>query len=91
MAAMYTCEIQVKAEVLGKLFASLGKRHGKVVQEEMIEGSSTFMVTAHLPVIESLQFAQEIRRQTSGKLFFGYYLSFTSCLQMTSNIFFYYL
>ena len=32
----------------------------------MVEGSSTFTVTAHLPVVESFQFAQEIRRQTSG-------------------------
>lgn len=66
MAAMYSCNIQVKVEVLGRLYASLGKRHGKVVHEEMIEGSSTFSVTAHLPVVESFQFAQEIRRQTSG-------------------------
>ena len=36
------------------------------VHEEMVEGSSTFSVTAHLPVVESFQFAQEIRRQTSG-------------------------
>ena len=48
------------------MYASLGKRHGKVVHEEMVEGSSTFSVTAHLPVVESFQFAQEIRRQTSG-------------------------
>ncbi len=66
MAAMYTCDVQVKAEVLGKLYASLGKRHGRVVAEDMVEGSSTFTVTAHLPVVESFQFAQEIRRQTSG-------------------------
>ena len=66
MAAMYSCDIQVKTEVLGKLFASLGKRHGKVVREELLEGTSTFVVTAHLPVVESFQFAQEIRRQTSG-------------------------
>merc|ERR1712117_91786 len=45
---------------------SLGKRHGKVVHEEMVEGSSTLSVTAHLPVVESFQFAQEIWRQTSG-------------------------
>ena len=57
---------QVKVEALGRLYASLGKRHGKVVHEEMVEGSSTFSVTAHLPVVESFQFAQEIRRQTSG-------------------------
>ncbi len=66
MAAMYSCDVQVKAEALGKLYASLGRRHGRVVGEEMVEGSSTFTVTAHLPVVESFQFAQEVRRQTSG-------------------------
>ena len=50
--------VQVKVEALGRLYASLGKRHGKIVQEEMVEGSSTFSVTAHLPVVESFQFAQ---------------------------------
>ncbi len=77
VAAMYSCDIQVKSEALGKLFASLGKRNGKVVMEEMVEGSSTFVVTAHLPVAESFQFAQEIRRQTSGlampQLFFSHW------------------
>ncbi len=66
MLAMYACTVQVKAEALGKLYASLGKRHGTVVDETMVEGSSTFTVSAHLPVVESLQFAQEVRRQTSG-------------------------
>merc|ERR1712117_543774 len=41
MAAMYTCDIQVKVEALGRLYASLGKRHGKVVHEEMVEGSTS--------------------------------------------------
>ena len=66
MAAMYSCDITVKADVLGKMYAVLGKRHGKIVQENMIEGSSRFTVTAHLPVIESFDFAAEIRKQTSG-------------------------
>lgn len=66
MAAMYTCDIAVKAEVLGKMFALLNKRHGKVVSENMVEGSDIFTVTAHLPVVESFNFANEIRKQTSG-------------------------
>ena len=66
MAAMYSCDIAVKADVLGKMYAVLGKRHGKIVQETMIEGSSMFKVTANLPVIESFDFAAEIRKQTSG-------------------------
>jgi len=66
MAAMYSCDIDVKADVLGKMYAVLSKRHGKIVEETMIEGSSMFTVTAHLPVIESFDFAAEIRKQTSG-------------------------
>ena len=31
-------------EALGRLYASLGKRHGKVVHEEMVEGSRLKMV-----------------------------------------------
>ena len=66
MAAMYSCDIAVKADVLGKMYAVLNKRQGKIVNENMIEGSSMFTVTAHLPVIESFDFAAEIRKQTSG-------------------------
>ncbi len=64
---MYTCDITVKADVLGKMYAVLNKRQGKIVKENMIEGSSSFVVTAHLPVVESFDFANEIRKQTSGK------------------------
>lgn len=66
VAAMYSCDIQVRAEVLGRMYSVLGRRHGKVVCEDMIEGSSVFTITAHLPVIESFNFAQEVRKQTSG-------------------------
>ena len=32
----------------------------------MLEGSSTFTITAHIPIVESFNFAQEVRKQTSG-------------------------
>ncbi|XP_014251313.1 elongation factor-like GTPase 1 [Cimex lectularius] len=66
MAAMYTCNIQANAEVLGKMYAVLGRRHGRVLAGDMTQGSASFTVTAVLPVIESFSFAQEIRKQTSG-------------------------
>jgi len=66
MTAMYSCDIAVKAEVLGKMYTVLHKRRGRVVAEEMVEGSSTFSVTACLPVIESINFGAELRKQTSG-------------------------
>ncbi|XP_077567818.1 elongation factor-like GTPase 1 isoform X3 [Stigmatopora nigra] len=66
MAAMYTCEIMATAEVLGRVYAVLGKREGRVVHEEMKEGTEIFIIKAILPVAESFGFADEIRKRTSG-------------------------
>ncbi|KAJ3593570.1 hypothetical protein NHX12_005904 [Muraenolepis orangiensis] len=66
MAAMYTCEIMATAEVLGRVYGVLGKREGRVLQEEMKEGTDMFLINAVLPVAESFGFADEIRKRTSG-------------------------
>merc|ERR1712224_617346 len=66
MIAMYKCEIQATAEVLGRVYAVLGKRQGRVLSEDLREGSGTFVITAVLPVAQSLGFAEEIRKKTSG-------------------------
>lgn len=66
MAAMYTCHIQTTAEVLGRMYAVIGKREGRVLSETMIEGSDVFDVEAVLPVAESFGFSEEIRKRTSG-------------------------
>ncbi|XP_026071930.1 elongation factor-like GTPase 1 isoform X2 [Carassius auratus] len=66
MAAMYTCEIMATAEVLGRMYAVLSKREGRVLQEEMKEGTDMFIIKAVLPVAESFGFADEIRKRTSG-------------------------
>uniref|UniRef100_UPI00398E9012 elongation factor-like GTPase 1 isoform X2 n=1 Tax=Pristiophorus japonicus TaxID=55135 RepID=UPI00398E9012 len=66
MAAMYTCEIMATAEVLGRVYAVLSKRAGRVLLEEMKEGTEMFIIKAVLPVAESFGFADEIRKRTSG-------------------------
>ena len=66
MTAMYTCDISVRTEVLGKMYSVVNKRLGKVVSEDLIEGSTTFTVTAHIPVVESFNIGPELRKQTSG-------------------------
>ncbi|KAG7468102.1 hypothetical protein MATL_G00139260 [Megalops atlanticus] len=66
MAAMYTCEIMATAEVLGRVYAVLSKREGRVLAEEMKEGTEMFIIKAVLPVAESFGFADEIRKRTSG-------------------------
>jgi ribosome assembly protein 1 len=45
------------ADVLGKVYGVVAKRRGRVVAEEMREGTSFFNVSALLPVIESFGFA----------------------------------
>ncbi|KAG6845124.1 hypothetical protein H0H87_000551 [Tephrocybe sp. NHM501043] len=66
MLAMYTCDIQASTDVLGKVYAVIAKRRGRIVAEEMKEGATFFNVTALLPVVESFGFADDIRKRTSG-------------------------
>lgn len=50
----------------GKVYAVLNKREGRIVKEEMKEGSDIFNIVATLPVAESFGFTEEIRKKTSG-------------------------
>ncbi|CAF1124620.1 unnamed protein product [Rotaria magnacalcarata] len=66
VAAMYKCEVMVNAEALGRAYGVLNKRNGRVLNEDMKEGTSIFIVTAALPVAESFGFAEEMRKKASG-------------------------
>ena len=54
------------AEVLGRVYAVVSRRRGRIVAEEMKEGTTFFTVKSRLPVVESFGFADEIRKRTSG-------------------------
>ncbi|KAJ7288494.1 P-loop containing nucleoside triphosphate hydrolase protein [Mycena rebaudengoi] len=76
MLAMYTCDIQASSELCMGLSQ---KRRGRIVAEEMKEGTSFFNVSALLPVVESFGFADDMRKRTSGAaspqlIFSGYEL-----------------
>lgn len=64
--AMYTCDIQASAEVLGKVYAVVQKRGGSIISEEMKEGTPFFTIEARIPVIEAFGFSEDIRKKTSG-------------------------
>ncbi|KAF9431766.1 Cytoplasmic GTPase/eEF2-like protein (ribosomal biogenesis) [Entomortierella beljakovae] len=66
MLAMYSCDIQTTAEVLGKVYAVIAKRKGKILHEEMKEGTPFFSIQALLPVVESFGFSEDIRKRSSG-------------------------
>lgn len=54
---MYTCDIQANAEVLGRVYAVISKRKGKIVSEDLKDGTSFWQINALLPVIESFGFS----------------------------------
>ena len=66
MVAMYSSNILATADVLGKVYGVLGRRNGKVLSDEMREGTTLFNIQALVPVAESFGFAEEIRKKTSG-------------------------
>ncbi|KIJ54902.1 hypothetical protein M422DRAFT_153117 [Sphaerobolus stellatus SS14] len=79
MLAMYSCDIQASSDVLGKVYGTVAKRRGRIVSEDIKEGTSYFTVNALLPVVESFGFAEDIRTRTSGAaspqlIFSGYEL-----------------
>ena len=66
MLAMYSCEIQASAEVLGRVYSVITRRRGRIVSESLLEPSPNFTILALLPVAESFGFSDEIRKRTSG-------------------------
>ena len=58
--AMYDCDIRATSDVLGKVYDVLSKRRGKILSEEMMEGTSLFQIKVLLPVVESFGFADGI-------------------------------
>lgn len=70
--AYYRCELQCSGgrggggEQLGKCYGVLSKRRGRVLAEDLFEGTETFVITALLPVVESFGFADDLRKRTSG-------------------------
>lgn len=66
LLAMYSCEIQASADVLGRVYSVITRRRGRIVSESLLEPSTNFTVLALLPVAESFGFSDEIRQKTSG-------------------------
>ena len=63
---IFSCSVQCDQTKLGNLYAVLSKRRGDVTKEDVIEGTSMFVLSASLPVASSFGFTQELLKQTSG-------------------------
>jgi len=79
---VYACNLQCDQSQLGSLYGVLSKRRGEVTREDIIEGTSLFLLSATLPVSESFGFAQELLKKTSGsgtapRLVFSHWVTHT--------------
>jgi ribosome assembly protein 1 len=63
---VYSCNLQCDQGQLGNLYAVLSRRRGVVVKEDVIDGTSLFVLTATVPLADSFGFAQELLKKTSG-------------------------
>ncbi|KRX18905.1 Elongation factor Tu GTP-binding domain-containing protein 1 [Trichinella nelsoni] len=66
MLPMYTCIIQATGDVLGRVYSVLHRRSGKIINEEMKEGTNLFQIVASIPVVECFGFADDLRKRASG-------------------------
>jgi ribosome assembly protein 1 len=74
---LYTCDIQVTSELLGKVYGLLNSCRAVVVSEQLKQGTPLFAIRALLPVVTSFGFAESLSRRTSGaasvQLVFSHY------------------
>ncbi|KAI9860779.1 MAG: Cytoplasmic GTPase/eEF2-like protein (ribosomal biogenesis) [Trichoglossum hirsutum] len=66
LLAMYSCEIQASADVLGRVYGVITRRRGRILSESLNEGTPFYSVLSLLPVAESFGFSEEIRKRSSG-------------------------
>eukprot|EP00470_Lotharella_oceanica_P013097 CAMPEP_0170196214 /NCGR_PEP_ID=MMETSP0040_2-20121228/63352_1 /TAXON_ID=641309 /ORGANISM="Lotharella oceanica, Strain CCMP622" /LENGTH=205 /DNA_ID=CAMNT_0010445571 /DNA_START=66 /DNA_END=683 /DNA_ORIENTATION=- len=63
---MYLVHLHCNDAMLRRLYAVIGKRRGRIITEDVIEGTQTFVVKCYLPVERSFGFASSLRARTSG-------------------------
>lgn len=68
--AMLSLEVQCEQEMLGKVYAVLGKRRVKVLEEGLRDGTSMFYINSHLPLADSFGLAHSLRTAASGQVSF---------------------
>ena len=58
--AMYLVELQCSDAVLRRLYAVIGKRRGRIISEDVREGTQVFLVRCYLPVEQSFGFTSSV-------------------------------
>ena len=63
---VYSCQLQCSQDEIGQFCKVLRRRRGKILDQEMIMGTSTFTIEALVPVEASFGIINELRKMTRG-------------------------
>jgi ribosome assembly protein 1 len=63
---VYLVSMHATPDAYGKIYGVINKCRGRVVKEEVQEGTNNFLIDALIPVIESFVFNEEIRSKSCG-------------------------
>ena len=67
LEAVYLVHLQCSSTELGHLYPVLARRRGRVLAEDMQEGTNLFLIKAYLPLADSFGFSSELRKATGGE------------------------
>lgn len=63
---MYLCSMQASPETYGIVYNVINKSRGRVLKEDIQDGTNFFLIDALIPLIESFEFNKMLTKQTSG-------------------------
>lgn len=62
----YICDLQATQDTYGKIYTAIDKCRGKVISEELQEGTNNFLMQCLVPLIEGFVFTEEIFKKGCG-------------------------
>ena len=67
MEPIYQCSLQCDQNQLNNLYSVILSRRGIIYEEDVIEGTTLFLLKAYIPIYNSFGFTQQLLKKTSGK------------------------
>jgi translation elongation factor EF-G len=67
MEPIYQCSLQCDQNQLNNLYSVILSRRGIIYEEDIIEGTTLFLLKAYIPIYNSFGFTQQLLKKTSGK------------------------
>lgn len=68
MEASLKLEVECEQDMLGRTYSELSKRRARILDEQLKDGSTSFIISALIPMSESLGLSHGLRNSASGQI-----------------------